>query len=173
MLYANLSIQEIQNADKRDIACRSIVYHGAAVPPESTVSNLRVCEQQVRYGKRWYNLRIRTKIRCCGVGGPAFLHGKEDFTPSLALISNEYGWKPTNTHGSGSNRRCSLTLVILGDEQQLWPGEDMIEVVLHLVVFRKTPQVRRLHLDEVIHGCLADGEGHGPELSPKFLLQIG
>ena len=58
-----------------------------------------------------------------------------------------------------------LTLVILGDKQQLWPGEDMIEVVLHLVVLREAPQVRRLHLDEVIHGCLAYGKGHGRSLN--------
>lgn len=38
------------------------------------------------------------------------------------------------------------TFVVLGDEQQLWPREDVIEVVLHLVVLRQTPQVGRLHL---------------------------
>lgn len=54
-----------------------------------------------------------------------------------------------------------LTLVVLGDEEQLRPGEDMIEVVLHLVVLRKAPQVRRLHLDEIIHGCLPNRESHG------------
>ena len=41
----------------------------------------------------------------------------------------------------------------------------MIEVVLHLVVLRKAPQVRRLHLDEVIHGRLPNRKSHGVKLT--------
>lgn len=36
----------------------------------------------------------------------------------------------------------------------------MIQVVLHLVIFRQTPQIRRLHLEEVIYRRLSNRERH-------------
>lgn len=50
----------------------------------------------------------------------------------------------------------------------------MIEVVLHLVVLRETPQVRRLHLDEIIHGCLPNRESHSlmlNEIATKITMR--
>ena len=45
-----------------------------------------------------------------------------------------------------------LLLCVLGDEEQLRPREDVVEVVLHLVVLGQAREVAVLHLEEVV-GC--------------------
>ena len=38
-----------------------------------------------------------------------------------------------------------MAFSILGDVEEVGPGEDVIEVVFHLVVLRQAEQVARLH----------------------------
>ena len=52
--------------------------------------------------------------------------------------------------------------MVLRHIQQLRPRQNMVKIVLHLVVLREAPEVGGLHLEEVVHGGLADAD-HGVE----------
>ena len=58
------------------------------------------------------------------------------------------------------------SVVVLGHPKELRPREHVVEVVLHLVVLRKAPQVGLLHVGEVVHGRHADAH-HGWQ-APEF-----
>lgn len=51
----------------------------------------------------------------------------------------------------GEDVADDAAVVVLGDVEELRPGEDVIQVVLHLVVLRQAEQVARLHRQQVIH----------------------
>lgn len=55
--------------------------------------------------------------------------------------------------------------------KKLWPGEDVIVVVLHLVVLWETPQICALHSDEVID--LGVGESIGNHFISKVRVGSG
>ncbi len=42
---------------------------------------------------------------------------------------------------------------ILCDPEELWPGEEVVEVILHLVVFGQAPKIRSLHVNQVVDCC--------------------
>lgn len=60
--------------------------------------------------------------------------------------------------------------VVLGDEEELWPREHVVEIVLHLVVLRQAHQVARLHLEQVVDGRLADAHHRGRRRIPPSTL---
>jgi len=45
----------------------------------------------------------------------------------------------------GQDVSDDLTVVVFGYPEELGPGEEVVEVVFHLVVFGKAPEVRHLH----------------------------
>lgn len=51
----------------------------------------------------------------------------------------------------GEDVADDAAVVVFGDVEELGPGEDVIEVVLHLVVLREAEQVARLHRQKVLH----------------------
>ena len=45
----------------------------------------------------------------------------------------------------GQDVSDDLPVVVFGYPEELGPGEEVVEVVFHLVVFGKAPEVRHLH----------------------------
>lgn len=60
----------------------------------------------------------------------------------------------------GQDISYNLPVKVLCYPKQLGPTQQVIKVVLHGVIFGQTPQIGRLHLKQVLHGRLADGN-HG------------
>jgi len=54
-------------------------------------------------------------------------------------------------HHLGEDVADDATVVVFGDVEKLRPGEDVVEVVLHLVVLREAEQVASLHRQKVLH----------------------
>lgn len=50
-----------------------------------------------------------------------------------------------------------------GDEGELWPGQDVVHVVLHHVVLWEVVEVGILHADDVVDGRSSDSDGHGSD----------
>ena len=46
-------------------------------------------------------------------------------------------------------------VVIFGDVEELWPREDVVEVVLHLVVLWEAEEIAGLHCKEVVDSRFA------------------
>lgn len=51
----------------------------------------------------------------------------------------------------GEDVADDLGVVVLGNEEELRPREDVVEVVLHLVVLGEAEEVAGLHRQEVVH----------------------
>lgn len=56
----------------------------------------------------------------------------------------------------GQDVAHDLAAVILGNKEELWPRQDMIQIVLHLVILREAEQVARLHRQQILHRRLTD-----------------
>lgn len=50
----------------------------------------------------------------------------------------------------GEDVANDAAVVVLGDVEKLRPGEDVVEIVLHLVILRKTKQITCLHSQQVV-----------------------
>lgn len=67
----------------------------------------------------------------------------------------------------GQHVANDATIVVLCHVEKLWPREDVVEVVLHLVVLREAEQIAGLHGQQVVysglayahHGCLGVSSG--------------
>ena len=57
----------------------------------------------------------------------------------------------------GQNVANNLAVKVFGDPQKLRPAQEMIEIVFHLVIFRKTPKIGSLDLQEILDGGLSNG----------------
>ena len=66
----------------------------------------------------------------------------------------------------GEDVADDAAVVVFGDVEELRPGEDVIEVVLHLVVLREAEEVARLHRQKVLHRRLP----YAHHFIPLFLL---
>ena len=56
----------------------------------------------------------------------------------------------------GQHISHNTPIKIFRHPQKLRPRKDMIEVIFHLIIFGKTPEIALLHLDEIVDGCHAD-----------------
>ena len=63
----------------------------------------------------------------------------------------------------GEDIADDAAVVVLGNVEKLRPGEDVVEVVLHLVVLGKTHEIAGLHRQQIVnrrspdahHGCFS------------------
>ena len=56
----------------------------------------------------------------------------------------------------GQHISHNTPIKIFSHPQKLWPRQNVIKVIFHLIIFGKTPQIALLHLDEIVDLCHAD-----------------
>jgi len=71
----------------------------------------------------------------------------------------------------GEDVADDATVVVFGDVEELRPGEDVVEVVLHLVVLREAEEVARLHRQKVLHRRLPYAHHFPPSPSHSHSLR--